>query len=247
MFPPDRLTPGSLFRAVIVLAFALAGCDEPRVSIDGHNGVPLAQLALSGRTAHEVTLLGPDTVHVVHGDTLTIRVEGDARAQAALRFVLNDGKLGIGRQPDANAGNGTATVTITAPSIDHLVMAGSGTMSSDRLTGKTVGVIIGGSGHIVTAGIEANQFDAEVLGSGSFTGSGHAGKLALTLAGSGEVDLARLKADEAAIDVTGSGTGDLASDGRVTGSVVGSGVVTIHGKAHCDVGVTGSGRVTCQP
>ena len=120
-------------------------------------------------------------------------------------------------------------------------------MSSDRLAGKAVGVTIGGSGHVVTAGIEADQLDVEVLGSGSFTGSGRAGKLILTLAGSGEADLARLNAAEAAIDVAGSGTGDLASDGRVTGSVAGSGVVTIHGKAHCNVSVTGSGRVTCQP
>jgi len=228
------------------LAMPLAGCDAPKVSIDGHTGVPLAQLDLTGRSAHEVTLLGPDTVHVVHGDSLAIRVEGDARAIAALRFVLTDGKLGIGRQPDANAGNGTATVTITDPSVDHMVMAGSGTMSNDRLAGNDVGVTIGGSGHVVTAGIEATQLDVEVLGSGSFTGSGNAENLALTLAGSGDADLAQLRAGSATIDVAGTGTGVLTSDGRVTGSVVGAGVVNVHGKAHCDVSVTGTGRVTCQ-
>jgi hypothetical protein len=232
---------------IACLGLSLAGCDAPKVSIDGHTGVRLAQLDLTGRTAHEVTLLGPDTVHVVHGDTLTIRVDGDARAIAALRFVLNDGKLGIGRQPDANAGSGTATVTITDPSIDHMVMAGSGTMSNDRLVGNVVGVTIGGAGHVVTAGIEATQLDVEVLGSGSFTGSGHAGKLALTLAGSGDADLAQLRADSARIDVAGTGTGALTSDGRVTGSVVGTGVVNVHGKARCDIRVTGTGRVTCQP
>ncbi len=230
----------------LIALLGLAGCDAPKVSIDGHTGVPLAKLDLSGRTVREVTLLGPDTVHVVHGDALAIHVEGDARVQAALRFVLSDGKLGIGRQPDAEAGNGTATVTITDPAVDHLVMAGSGTMSSDRLNGNVVGVTVGGAGHVVTAGIAATQLDVEVLGSGSFTGSGHADKLALTLAGSGEVDLAQLKADEASVDLAGSGTGDMASDGRVTGTVAGSGVVNVHGRAHCDINVTGSGRVTCQ-
>ncbi|WP_428332718.1 GIN domain-containing protein [Novosphingobium sp.] len=229
------------------LGLLLAGCDAPRVSIDGHTGVPLAQLDLAGQTAHDITLLGPDTVHIVHGDALAIRVDGDARASAALRFVLNDGKLGIGRQPDANAGNGTATVTITDPAVDHMVMAGSGTMSNDRLVGNAVGVTIGGSGHVVIAGIAATQLDVEVLGSGSFTGSGRAGKVALTLAGSGDVDLAQLRTDEAVVDVAGTGTGVLNSDGRVTGSVLGTGVVNVHGKAHCDIRVTGVGRVTCQP
>ncbi len=229
------------------MGLLLAGCDAPRVSIDGHTGVPLAQLDISGRTAHDITLLGPDTVNVVHGDTLAIHVEGDARVAAALRFVLSDGKLGIGRQPDADAGNGTATVTITDPAVDHMTMAGSGTMSNDRMTGTDVGVTIGGSGHIVTAGIAATQLSVEVLGSGSFTGSGHADKVMLTLAGSGDADLSQLRAGEAKVDVAGTGTGALASDGNVTGSVVGTGAVSVRGKARCDIRVTGTGRVTCQP
>jgi hypothetical protein len=236
--PPRRLAP-------LVGLILLAGCDAPTVSIDGHTGVPLAQIDTAGATAHEVTLLGPDTVHIVHGDALTIHVEGDARATAALRFVLNDGRLGIGRQPDAEVGNGTATVTITDPAVDHLVMAGSGTMSADRLTARTVGVTIAGSGHVVTAGIATGQLTVEVLGTGSFTGSGRADTLALTLAGSGEVDLAQLKAGTASVDVAGSGTGDIASDGHVTGSIVGTGQITVHGAAHCDVTMTGAGRLVC--
>jgi hypothetical protein len=237
------------FRLIVsaAAALALAGCDTANVSIDGHAGVTLAQLALKGQDAREITLLGPDTVHIVHGDKLDIHVEGDARAVGALRFVLIDGKLGIGRRSGTDTGNGTATITITDPAVDHLIMAGSGTMSADRLSGQSVGVTIGGSGHVVTAGIGAREFGVEVLGSGSFTGSGHADKLVLTLAGSGDVDLAQLKAGEAAIDVAGSGTGVLSSDGPVTGTVVGSGEITVHGKAHCAANVTGSGKITCQP
>lgn len=229
------------------VVLALAGCDEPNVSIDGHAGVPLAQLSLAGHDAREITLLGPDAVNVVHGNTLDIHVKGDPRAIAALRFVLTDGKLGIGRKPNADVGNGVATVTVSAPSADHLVMAGSGAMTADRLTGASVGVTIGGSGHVAAAGIAARQLNVEVLGSGSFTGSGTTDNLALTIAGSGSIDMARLKAGVAAIDVAGSGTGTVASDGQITGTVVGSGVITVHGKATCSVSVTGSGRVACLP
>jgi hypothetical protein len=232
--------------ALALSAPTLAGCDDPVVSIDGHTGVPLARLAMSGSTISEVTLLGPDTVHVVHGDKPGIVVAGDPRAAAALRFVLTDGKLGIGRKPDADAGNGTAIVTITDPSVDHLIMAGSGAIASDRLDGPNVGVTIGGSGQVGVNAIAAGKLDVEVLGSGSFAGSGHADKLELTLAGSGSADLARLRAGEANIDLAGTGSGSLSSDGKVTGTVVGTGTVTVHGKAHCDVSVTGPGKVTCR-
>jgi hypothetical protein len=224
---------------------ALAGCDEPTVSIDGHTGVPLAQLNLTASPAREITLLGPDTVHIVHGDTLSIHVSGDARATGALRFILADGRLGIGRQPDLDVGNGTATVTITAPAVDHLTLAGSGTMSADRLAAKSVGMTIGGSGHMVTAGIDTPQLSVEVLGTGSFTGSGRADALTLTLAGTGEADLAQLKAGSATLDVAGTGSGEISSDGTVTGSIVGTGDVTVHGTAHCTVSVTGTGHITC--
>jgi len=244
MLRPSR----TIFAAIgLVGLLTLAGCDNPRVSIDGHTGEPLASLDLADHSASEVTLLGPDTVHIMPGDKLTIHVAGDARAVAALRFVLKDGKLGIGRQPDANVGSGTATVTITDPAIDHLILAGSGTILSDRLNGAAVGVTIGGAGKVAVTQIAAQELDVEVLGSGGFTGSGHADKLSLTLAGSGTADMPGLSAGRAQIDLAGTGSGNLASDGQVTGTVVGTGVVTVHGNAHCDVSVTGPGRVTCQP
>lgn len=227
------------------LVIGLSGCDGPKVSFNGHTGVPLAELNLSGRPVRDLTLLGPDTVQIVRGDTTTVRVEGDAQAKAALRFVFSDGKLGIGRQPDALVGTGVATITITTPSVDHLTMAGSGTINSDRLAGNVTGVTVGGSGHVATTGIETTQLDVSVLGSGAFTGSGHADKLSLALAGSGDVDLTRLMAAGAAVDVAGSGKGDLTVKGRVTGSVAGSGEVMIHGTDQCGISVVGSGRITC--
>ena len=237
----------SLAIRALVCTVGLTGCGSTTMSIDGQSGVPLAQLAVSGRAAHEITLLGPDTVQVVQGSAFTITVKGDPQATAALRFVFKNGKLGIGRKPDSDQIPGIATITVTTPSADHLVLAGSGTITADRLKSESAGITIGGSGHVAVAGITAKHLAVEVLGSGSFTGQGAADSLALTIAGSGEVDMAHLNAGEAVIDVAGSGTGSVKSDGHVTGSVAGSGNVTVHGKAHCDVSVAGSGKVDCNP
>lgn len=228
-------------------ALALAGCHNATITIDDHAGVPLAQLATTGARVSEVTLSGPDTVNVVQGDTFAIKVAGDPSAADALRFVLTDGKLGVERKPGFGSGNGVAIVTITTPTVDHLVMAGSGRISSDQLSGDSVGVTIGGSGDVDVARIAAKQLEAEIAGTGTFTGSGHVGKLALSIAGTGDADLARLQADQADVSVAGTGNGTLASDGTVTGSVVGTGEITVHGKAQCHVSVVGTGKVTCQP
>lgn len=242
-----RLRPTSHLVLVTFGTLALAGCHNAAVTIDGHSGVPLAQLALTGAHVTEITLLGPDTVNVVRGNTFAINVAGDPHAVEALRFVLTDGKLGVSRKSGNSSDDGGATVTITTPAVDHLIMAGSGKISSDQLTGDSVGVTIGGSGAVNVARIEAKQLDAEVLGTGTFTGGGHVGKLALSIAGTGDADLARLQADQADVSVAGTGNGTLASNGKVTGSVVGTGEITVHGKAQCDVSVTGTGKVNCQP
>jgi len=226
---------------------ALAGCNPTIVSIDRQTGVPLAKLMMADQTISSVALLGPDTVTVVHGDKPGTRVAGDPKVADALRFVVTDGKLGVSRKTGATFGDGIATITVTTPAVDHLIMAGSGKITSDRLSGKAVEVTIGGSGQVKVDAITAEKLDVEVAGSGLFTGSGHTGKLTLTIAGTGTADMARLNAGEAQISLAGTGGGSLASDGHVTGAVIGTGVVTVHGKAHCDVSVTGTGKVNCTP
>ncbi|WP_157403864.1 GIN domain-containing protein [Novosphingobium nitrogenifigens] len=228
------------------LALALAGCDSPSVSINGRDGVTLDRLDLSGHAPSEITLLGPDNVRIVHGDRFDIRIEGPDTARKALRFVLADGRLGIGRMPDSG-GAGLATISISDPVVDHLIVAGSGTMSSDRLSAPAVGVTIGGSGRIATGTIATRHLDIELLGSGNVTGNGHADTLALNMTGSGNADLGGLRAETTAIALTGSGTGVIGSGGEVTGSITGSGTMTVRGHARCTVVVTGSGRIACEP
>ena len=237
-----------LARIPVLLApfgLALSGCHGGEIIIDGESGVPLAKLVTAGQTAHEISLLGPDTVQVVHGAALGITVAGDPAAVAALRFELKDGKLAIARK--SGTINGTATVTVTDPAFDHLVMAGSGKMTADRIDGAKVGLTIGGSGTITADGVAAGQLSVDVLGSGNISASGKADKLVLSIAGTGNAELAALKAGEAAIDVAGTGSAHVASDGNVSGAIIGTGNVTVTGHAHCDVSVTGTGKIVCQP
>src|SRR5690606_297729 len=131
----DRLfrTMGPL--AGLVALGALAGCEGPW---DGSSGVPLAELDLSGDAPHAVALLGPDTVTITEGAQFAVAVEGDEAVVERLRFRLEGGTLGIGREewrdwPGGRDDAGIATVRITMPAPRELSMAGSGRMTSDAL------------------------------------------------------------------------------------------------------------------
>lgn len=245
--PTRVLLTGPRRFAPLAALFLLAACDSPVVSINGHSGVPLDQLDLGGKAPTEVTLLGPDTVHVRHGDRLAITVSGDHAVGEHLRFVLADGKLGIGRETGIAPHAGLATVTVILPAASQLVMAGSGNIDADRLDGAKVGATIAGSGSITAGFVNGGEVTMAVLGSGSIRASGRAHQLHLNLSGSGSADLTGLVADAAELDVLGSGGGAFASDGPVHGEIAGSGEVRVRGKATCAVTVTGSGRVVCAP
>ncbi|HSM53046.1 MAG TPA: hypothetical protein VK839_02550, partial [Erythrobacter sp.] len=63
--------------AAIALSAAVAGCNDMNIEINGEEGVPLAELDMSGDAPTELILAGPDTVVLSEGDALDIDVEGD--------------------------------------------------------------------------------------------------------------------------------------------------------------------------
>ncbi len=231
--------------AAMAMAFGTAGCDGMDVRINDTEGVPLAELDMSGDPPTEVVLAGPDTVVISDGDTLDIQVEGDDEAVAALRFSLEDGTLGIHREKDGWDNKGTATVRVTMPSPEELVIAGSGSLEAASLAGNA-GVTIAGSGDATTANVSAEKLEVTVAGAGTYNASGAAGELELTVAGSGSARMAGLKVDGAEITIAGSGDAEFASDGEVEANIVGSGNVTVTGEATCTVSSIGSGRVQCK-
>ena len=234
--------------AAAALALSLSACEGASVEMKGMKGLPLAQLDLTAKAPEEITLLGPDTVHLVQGDKLAIKVEGTQDAKDRLRFVLKDGKLAIGREGwKIGGGDDLATIEVTVPAAKRLVMAGSGTIRADALRGDTASVSIAGSGDVEVPSVDTQEFKVEVIGSGDLKAGGKAKSLKVSIAGSGTANLAGLSAEEAKIDVAGSGDTSFASDGQVSANIVGSGSVRVKGRAQCKVTTMGSGSLVCEP
>lgn len=236
-----RLVPA----VAVAMSAGLAGCDGMDIQINDVEGVPLAELDMSGDAPTEIVLAGPDTVIITEGDTLDIAVDGATEATGALRFSLEDGTLGIAREKDSWKDGGTATIRVTMPAPEAIVLAGSGTLEANALA-KDAGVTIAGSGKASTTGIAGEKLDVTVAGSGTYTAAGTVDRLEVTIAGSGSAAMSELKAGRAEVTIAGSGDADFASDGEVEAKIVGSGDVTVTGNATCTVSSLGSGKVKCQ-
>jgi hypothetical protein len=234
--------------AAAALALSLSACEGATFEMEGMKGMRLAELDLTAKAPEEITLLGPDTVHVVQGDKLTIKVDGNQEAKDRMRFVLKDGKLAIGREGWKIGGaDDLANIEVTVPAVRRLVMAGSGTMRADVLRGDTASVSIAGSGDIEVPTVDTQELKVEVVGSGDIKASGKAKSLKISIAGSGNADLAGLSAEKANVDVAGSGDTSFASDGQVSANIMGSGTVRVKGRAQCKVTTMGSGSLVCEP
>lgn len=232
-----------------VIALALAagatGCNG-KVTINGDEGKPLAELDLSGKAPDELVLAGPDEVRITPGDKLAITIEGDPEAKERIRFVLKHGSLAIHRKDKLfGSDSKTAIINVTMPAPRELTMAGSGKIAAPRLAADAH-VTIAGSGTIETTALASDKLDLTIAGSGNYRAIGAVRMLDMTIAGSGSADMGALKVDKADVSIAGSGSTMFASDGEVDASIMGSGNVTVKGRARCTVSAMGSGKLVCE-
>ena len=231
--------------AIAATATLLSACNADFNITSSSDGVPLSELDYEGAKPTSISLAGPDNIIVTSGDTLTIDVEGDSDVTEGLRFDLDGDELEIGREGNWRQ-SGVATIRITMPTPTELGIAGSGTITVDRLgTGGDAEVSIAGSGDTQIGQIDADTLEVNVAGSGALKGAGKAAKLELSIAGAGNLDLRALKVGEADISIAGSGDAVFASDGTVDASIMGSGNVEVIGNAKCMVSAMGSGELKC--
>ena len=241
-----RIIKGLAPLAALAGAAMVSGCDGVNVQIGDTEAVPLAELDMSGDPPTEIVLAGPDKVVVRDGPKLDIDVAGDEEAVDALRFSIDGGTLAITREKNSWKDKGTATVTVTIPELNEVVLAGSGDMEIEKMSSRAE-VTIAGSGTAKVAELTAENFDMTIAGAGDFEAAGAVDRMDMTIAGSGRARMAGLKVERADISVAGSGDAEFSSDGKVEASIVGSGRVTVIGRADCTVSAVGSGKLNCKP
>ena len=233
--------------AAIVLALGAGASAYAKGS--HHNrlddGTPIAT-AWSG-TGDFVSLgaLGPDAVRFTTGDAWRVRAEGDPRTLDRLRFIVEDGRLFVGRRSGDDRNLPAATIYVTAPSLRSAMLAGSGDVTVDRLTGEAVSASVAGSGDLSVGAVASRSLKGNIAGAGDLIVRGRSEEANLAIAGSGRFDGSAFSAQRANATVAGSGGMTFHSDGAVKATITGSGTVTVSGRATCSQTRIGSGSLRC--
>jgi hypothetical protein len=186
----------------------------------------------------------PHIVTRLEGDELVVRV---AQGTAIRPSTTCQVALKLSRPPErlAVSGSGVLDAQGRLPALREVQVSGSGHLSlADGADVCDLEARVSGSGDLDLGELAGCALEARVSGSGSLFGEGAVRSVDVDLSGSGELVLDGLVAEEAEIDVSGSGRGWFTVLQSVDARISGSGRVIVYGSPVTrDVAVSGSGDV----
>jgi hypothetical protein len=188
------------------------------------SGVPATQ-ARTVAAFDSVELAGANNVVIHVGGKQSVIVKADDNLLGRVTTQVESGRLLIGNTEGSFSTKSPMSVEVTVPSLEALVLSGSG--------------------NIVVDGVRAESLEVSLPGSGTLTGTGSATRLDVSVAGSGTVQFTALTARDVRAVVSGSGSIFVTATKSLDGSVSGSGAVLYTGNPqHVTTSVTGSGAIT---
>jgi len=232
-----------LILTAIVAAAAAAGCTAKQSSDPGPNGAK--DFAVGDFKSIESA--GSYDVTVRTGARPSVRAEGPQNMLDRLVVEVKGGQLSIRQQNGSFnwSRSEPVRIAVTVPELHGATIAGSGTLSVDKVVADTFKATIAGSGDLSLPQVSAKSLELEIAGSGSGLLAGQADTANYSIAGSGEVDASKLQSKDVQLNIAGSGGVSANATGTVQGAIMGSGEARITGGAKCQVTKAGSGSITC--
>ncbi len=201
---------------------AVAGCGRP-TSAAGTGPAASEDRPVSGVTGVELDTSG--AVEVVTGATQALTIEAPADVLPVLTSEVTGGTLRLSVKDRTVLRNSDRIrYRLTVPTLDRILVDGSGDLRYADLKGPALAVEINGSGDVNLGGTVEKQV-VNLSGSGTYTAS----------------DLATRSAD---VVVDGSGSAAVRVSDALTINLSGSGDVTYRGTPTVQKDVSGSGDVT---
>jgi hypothetical protein len=206
----------ALLLPAALAALVLAGCS---IGDDGPHRTQTRDVAAFTRvdTDSSVEL----RLHV--GETRRLQVRAGEKVIDDVGTEVRDGTLHVTFDHDGWGGN-DVVVEASVPKLEEIDASGSGDIEAD--------------------GVDADTFTLRSEGSADIVLTGSAALLDVEVEGSGNADLADLRARAARVKVRGSGDADVRADERLDVEVDGSGNVRYHGDPELTQRVDGSGDLS---
>lgn len=215
-------------------------------------------------TVSTVELVGPIDLRLRQGDTPSLKVRSEQRLLGNIATEQDGTTLRIGAKGLLLHPRRPIEVELVLPSLNELVINGSGDSTVNGFSGEHLNVQLQGSGNLtfngryksVEAGLNGSgdlnlnsghgeKVQLEMVGSGAIRSSGSCKELTADLTGSGKLDAEHLASDKVKVTLQGSGTTNVFARQSADLTVKGSGDISVYGNpADRNVSRSGSGGVS---
>ena len=194
---------------------------------------------------------GPFRVEIRTGTSPGATVEADPGLLDRVEVSSEGGTLALryavgqmSERPERRA-DAPPLVTLSTGAVRAVLVSAGAEVTLDRARAQRVDLSVNGAGALGVAGVDADQFQAVVIGAGKLTLAGRAARARLLTNGPGTIDAGKLVADELTVRL--DGTGETRAAARYTAQVTDTGLgrVSVTGPAKCTVTAPAGGPVEC--
>ncbi|HEX8640455.1 MAG TPA: head GIN domain-containing protein [Allosphingosinicella sp.] len=197
-----------------------------------------------------VVVEGPYIVRLTAGTSSSARARGTQAALDRATIEVSGTTLRIRRNRAYWGGNpgapeGPLEIDLTTRSVRSARLIGPARFEVDRVEGLRVDLIVEGSGELRATNVRADNLSLGLAGAGRLEVAGTAEALTADIQGTGDVDASALRAENANITTTttGSVAATVTEEARVT--ALGLGEVTILGRPACTLRGANASLVRC--
>lgn len=234
--------------ALIAVSASTPACSQNR----GDKGGPTISRNYPVGAFRQLEVAGPYDVEVRTGANPSVSAQGSEKLLERTLVEVKGDRLIIRTERQEGwfrmgwSSKGKARFVVTVPELSGAMIAGSGDIRVDKVTGQSFKGSIAGSGGLDIGAIEVGMLKLSIAGSGDTrTGAGRAQNAEYDIAGSGGVEAGGIAAETLKVSIAGSGNVRSNATRTADVSIVGSGDVVVTGGAKCNVRKTGSGDVRC--
>lgn len=205
---------------IAILAFMTTGWSQSYITGQG----PVVSKELQLDKFNDIGLAVVGKIYLSKG-AQKVTVKGQANIIDNLKTKVEDGQWSI-EFNDKTRNYESLEFHISLPDVEGLSIAGSGTIiGEDDFDGL-------------------DKLDIAIAGSGDVKFSGSAAKVAISISGSGTVDVENMKTEDCRVDIAGNGDCRIEVTDELKVSIAGSGDVKYKGSPRLSTSIAGSGRVS---
>ena len=190
----------------------------------------------------EVSLKGTGKIFISKGPSHSLKIQTDDNILPLIETTVSNGKLTISHEK-YNLKTATLNYFITVRELNGISIYGSGDVqSSSQFTADDFYAEIKGSGDI-SLDLAVRNLKSEISGSGNINLSGKATSHMASIKGSGDIDAFEMASEDVSISIKGSGDCKVSATRILTAEIAGSGDVYYKGQPRINSSIKGSGSL----